>query len=483
MHPKLAGVLFALAGALLAQAPAPRPVAISLKLRMPKLDGANLKPALAKALQAEGLAVAFEGTAPAQIELQLRGHWNPEVQATELRVEGSCPAAPKRSAQSAVISRQSSPDLDLVVRAIQGVVQELLSANPTPKGPGLADPPVARVPPKGGSTPIAGNRIKAKGAIPPLEHPWPAKIKRSAGLATGELVIDAKGQVLEASLSSAPEELEQSALRYFRSLQFEVPDEAKGQAPLRFTAAVRYGLPSWVATSRISLEVVTGKEADPAIQPDPVRIREMARQFLSEEGIEVLEAEAAATPDSRHLRLEIETLKFADGLCLLGLQGFLSLHRPQAGQAPYSVKGHYESLFAGQRGLAGFKENLAFSVQELLRTLTLPPKPLPDPISKPWTTFTEGAEPMAFEQMKVKLQPLPTAYPPFAKLNRIQGTVKLLCVISEQGTPQQVTVLSGPMELAMTAVRYALTWQFEPTLVEGKPVRSRFLLTMPFRLR
>ncbi|BDU72600.1 M56 family metallopeptidase [Mesoterricola silvestris] len=88
-----------------------------------------------------------------------------------------------------------------------------------------------------------------------------------------------------------------------------------------------------------------------------------------------------------------------------------------------------------------------------------------------------------FSQVKIAHQPAAPAYPPEAKIARIQGTVEVRVTIDEQGVPIAVEAVSGPEELRPTAVDYAKGWTFAPLLRDGKPVKARFLITMPFRLR
>lgn len=88
-----------------------------------------------------------------------------------------------------------------------------------------------------------------------------------------------------------------------------------------------------------------------------------------------------------------------------------------------------------------------------------------------------------FRQIRVAHQPEPPAYPAEAKARRIQGTVVVSLVVGTDGVPESAEALEGPDELRPTAVAYAKGWRFEPAQVDGKPVKARFKLTMPFRLR
>jgi TonB family protein len=87
-----------------------------------------------------------------------------------------------------------------------------------------------------------------------------------------------------------------------------------------------------------------------------------------------------------------------------------------------------------------------------------------------------------FSHVKVRNQPPPPSYPAVAKAKRIQGTVDVLIVVDPLGTPIRVDALTGPPELLVTAIRYALKWEFEPQRINGLPVSARFKLIMPFKL-
>jgi periplasmic protein TonB len=61
-------------------------------------------------------------------------------------------------------------------------------------------------------------------------------------------------------------------------------------------------------------------------------------------------------------------------------------------------------------------------------------------------------------------------YPPEAKADRIQGTVKLEIGIDKEGHVSQITVTSGPPELIQSAVDAVRQWVYKPTLLNGEPV-------------
>jgi protein TonB len=61
-------------------------------------------------------------------------------------------------------------------------------------------------------------------------------------------------------------------------------------------------------------------------------------------------------------------------------------------------------------------------------------------------------------------------YPPDAKQNRIQGTVRLEVLIAEDGHVSNATVVEGPSELTQSAVDAVLQWLYKPVLLNGEPV-------------
>jgi len=88
-----------------------------------------------------------------------------------------------------------------------------------------------------------------------------------------------------------------------------------------------------------------------------------------------------------------------------------------------------------------------------------------------------------FKQIQVLHQPEPPAYPAEAKAQGIQGTVVVTLIVGTDGRVESAEAGEGPDELRPAAVAYAKGWRFKPAQVDGKPVKARFKLTMPFRLR
>jgi len=133
----------------------------------------------------------------------------------------------------------------------------------------------------------------------------------------------------------------------------------------------------------------------------------------------------------------------------------------------------FESLPAGQYILSlekpGFpKLYREFSVEAdstLDRGLMLG-APVGHPATRP-DKLRIGGEAAQANLIK-KIQPL---YPPAAKAARLQGQVQLETVISAEGVPQDIRVVSSPSDdLSQSALEAVRQWRYSPTLLNGEPI-------------
>jgi TonB family protein len=227
-----------------------------------------------------------------------------------------------------------------------------------------------------------------------------------------------------------------------------------------------------------------------AVPVDGVLIREEVREWLGTVGVTPVETADADPGSILHLRVEVQVSRTEDGLDLCFLKERCSLweDRNLAGNDPGKPQRiGYISHFVGKKGGGGVQDlvrsTLQMSLHEFLEAF--PPLYTAEKATK--ATKQSPAAPPAmdfdFSQIKVKHQPPAPGYPVAAKMRRIQGTVVVALTIDPTGRPVLADALSGPYELLQTAVRYALTWEFEPARLNGVPQYARFKLTMPFRLR
>ena len=73
-------------------------------------------------------------------------------------------------------------------------------------------------------------------------------------------------------------------------------------------------------------------------------------------------------------------------------------------------------------------------------------------------------------------------YPPQAKQDRIQGTVKLNVVVSKEGTVQDIQTISGHPLLVPAALDSVRQWIYKPTLLNGNPVEVATVVDVNFTL-
>ena len=82
---------------------------------------------------------------------------------------------------------------------------------------------------------------------------------------------------------------------------------------------------------------------------------------------------------------------------------------------------------------------------------------------------------------KLIKQPKPV-YPPLAKQARIQGMVRFNAVIGQDGTIQNLTLVSGHPLLVPSATEAVRQWVYQPTLLNGEPVEVVTQIDVNFTL-
>ena len=80
------------------------------------------------------------------------------------------------------------------------------------------------------------------------------------------------------------------------------------------------------------------------------------------------------------------------------------------------------------------------------------------------------------------IQEVRPAYPPMAKMARVQGTVVLAAVISKQGTIEGLKVISGHPMLIQSAVDAVQQWRYKPYMLSGEPVEVDTQISVVFTL-
>jgi protein TonB len=82
-----------------------------------------------------------------------------------------------------------------------------------------------------------------------------------------------------------------------------------------------------------------------------------------------------------------------------------------------------------------------------------------------------------------KVRHVAPVYPPLAVAARVQGSVRLECVIGEDGRVSDVVVVQGHPLLEAAAVEAVRQWRYRPTLLNGVRVSVVLTVVVDFRLR
>jgi TonB family protein len=78
-----------------------------------------------------------------------------------------------------------------------------------------------------------------------------------------------------------------------------------------------------------------------------------------------------------------------------------------------------------------------------------------------------------------KVEPV---YPPAALTQKVEGTVKILAVISVDGSVKTAQPLSGPPVLIPAALDAVRQWRYSPTLLRGQPIESQRQISIAFQI-
>lgn len=159
----------------------------------------------------------------------------------------------------------------------------------------------------------------------------------------------------------------------------------------------------------------------------------------------------------------------------------------KAANAP--AKGEQKSDAAAQKSSKKSKQATPSSANTNTATMTAAPAGVQPPARQPDATqptssgARSGSSPVAVGSLtsKAKQRVAPT-YPAIARAARVSGTVTVYLVVNEKGEVENVQKLEGPMQLQQAAADAARRWRFNPTLIDGQPVRVTGYLSFNFAL-
>jgi len=73
-------------------------------------------------------------------------------------------------------------------------------------------------------------------------------------------------------------------------------------------------------------------------------------------------------------------------------------------------------------------------------------------------------------------------YPPIARQLKIEGSVELEALVTENGTVEQVSIVSGNPVLTRPASDAIKKWKFTPFTADGKAVKALVPVSMSFKM-
>lgn len=340
----------------------------------------------------------------------------------------------------------------------------------------------------------------------PLPPPYPplARIARVQGTVVLGLTVDEKGSVEHADVKDGPFLLRPAAEALCREWHFDpvVVNDRPARARVRVGIPFRLkdvpDLPGSVEAPQVVLDLEDVR-SNTSVPVDAVLVQAEAKAALAQLGMIQVASSEVNQDLAFHLKLQVQTLRTPDGLFMhqVRLRGSLFGDRDLLSDEPGKpARLIQQSHILAQRGEGAYQESVIHTVRRSLRELVVLPAPPPKPEQgraaaaqvpgqppSPSGTAKGAAVDFDFSQIRVRRQPPAPPYPVDAKSRRIQGTVVIELTVDPTGRPARAEALQGPAELLMTAIRYALDWEFEPALLNGVPQFARFKLTMPFRLR
>lgn len=121
--------------------------------------------------------------------------------------------------------------------------------------------------------------------------------------------------------------------------------------------------------------------------------------------------------------------------------------------------------------------------REVGNVISGPPEPPDSPKSQPRAGDKGKPFPVSSTVLQGKAtERVVPVYPELPKRIRLQGEVSIEVIISPEGRVDSVRIVSGHPMLVNSAREAARAWRFEPTLLNGVPVRVTGVITFVFKL-
>lgn len=215
---------------------------------------------------------------------------------------------------------------------------------------------------------------------------------------------------------------------------------------------------------------------------DTARVIKPMQVFVKEHGF----TRPSATGEGWILGVRLKTLEEPDGL--LVAEGALRLSRLEGGRLQSEGSKDSDALVVAWKGGAledALGDELVRRGRELLYGLQVIPS---DPetakvLFKP-APPKPGEKVLVLDISQVKILSLPVQppYPRKARSERVQGTVVVELNVGTDGKPESAATVEGPGPLLAYSADWAMRWKFVPAEMNGKPFKSRFRLSLNFKL-
>jgi protein TonB len=112
-----------------------------------------------------------------------------------------------------------------------------------------------------------------------------------------------------------------------------------------------------------------------------------------------------------------------------------------------------------------------------------PPRPVDPPKPQPRATADNRPLVVASTVLQGKaIERTKPIYPPLARQIHLQGDVSVEVIISPEGRVESARVVNGHPMFAQYAREAAVSWRFQPTLLNGVPVRVTGVIVFVFKL-
>jgi TonB family protein len=196
----------------------------------------------------------------------------------------------------------------------------------------------------------------------------------------------------------------------------------------------------------------------------------------SEAGLKTAGASPANGPLERDQILDLlQTGVGSDVLANLVVKRGIDFEPFDAYLHAYEIAGAQDSLLNALRQAGRLKVGTASAT-------IVPPKGEGEGPTARGTSSKRLRVPGELEAAKLTSAPQPE-YPQIAKMARIQGLVRLQAIVGQDGTIQDLRVLSGPPLLAKSALDAVSKWRYHPTLVKGRPVEVETEIDVNYALK